>query len=111
MANVTDYKNAGNVCLQKIWVTIELPTIWPLAVAGEVRAGIDETTLIAFDNVRQPICIWCSSDHDEQPVGGHFVDLVRFGTVNGNGFEMVLAVGLNDGSVELDLNVWCRLKL
>src|ERR1041384_3592642 len=111
MTNVTDYKNAGHVCFQEIWITIELPTVRPLAIAGEVRAGIDEAALITLDNVRKPICIWRCSDHDEQRIRRHFVDLVRFGTVNGNGFEMILAVRFDDGGIELDLNVWRRLQL
>src|ERR1043165_2112481 len=96
MTNVADDKNAGHVCLQKAWLTIEFPTVWPLATACEMRPGIDEPPLVAFDNICKPICVGCGSDHDEERVGGHFVDLVRFRTMNGNGFEMILAVRLNN---------------
>src|SRR6185503_3247503 len=100
MTNVTNNKNAGHVCFQKTWLAIEFPAVWPLAIAREVRAGIDEPAVITLDNVREPICIWSRSDHDEQCVSGDFVYLVRFRTLNGNRFEMILTVRLDDGGVE-----------
>src|SRR5215217_4508266 len=82
VSNITDDKDAGHVCFQKPRIAIELPTVWPLAVACEMRAGINEAALIAFHDLSKPVSVWRSSDHDEQRVGGHSVHLVRLSAVN-----------------------------
>src|ERR1700752_333760 len=96
VANVAHDKNAWNVGFQKPRLPIELPAVWPLAFAFELRAGIDETTLIAFHNVCKPVRIRRCSDHDEECVGWYFVYLVRFCTVNRNGFQVSVAVCFHD---------------
>src|SRR4051812_37388677 len=103
--HVADDKDAGNVRFQKAGLAIELPSVRPLAVARELRAGIDKTELITFDNVRQPLRIWRCPDHDEQRVSGNLVYLVRFGAMYRNRFEMIVAMRLNDRRVVFNLNV------
>jgi hypothetical protein len=63
--DVTHDKDAGNIRFQKPWITIELPTIRPFAIAGEMWTGIDKATFIAFNDVRKPFCVWRGADHDE----------------------------------------------
>src|ERR1044072_2522230 len=82
VSNITDDKDAGHVCFQESRIAIELPTIWPLAIACEMRAGVDEAPLIAFHDLSKPVSVWRGSDHDEQRAGGYFVYLVRLSAVN-----------------------------
>src|SRR5689334_14899590 len=77
VSNIADHKDAGNVRFQQTRIAIELPTVGPLAIARELRAGIDKAAFITFDDVREPVCVWRCSDQDEQRVGWHFVCLVR----------------------------------
>ena len=65
VANVTHDKDAGNIGFQKPGLAIEFPTVGPLAVAYELRAGLDESELIALDDVCKPIGIRRCADHDE----------------------------------------------
>src|SRR5689334_12787172 len=80
--NITDDKDAWHVCFQKPRIAIELPTVGPLAIACEMRAGVGEAALVALHDFSKPVSVWRCTDHDEQPVGGNFAYLVRLSAVN-----------------------------
>src|SRR6185503_12998312 len=109
--NIADHKDAGNICLQKPWLAIELPTVWPFPITRELRAGIDKPEFIAFHDVRKPVSVWSCSDHYEERVSWDLVYRVRLRAINRNGLEMIVAMRFNDGCVEFDLNVGSSFEL
>src|ERR1044072_3935514 len=82
VSNVAHDKDARHVCFKKSGLTIELPAVGPLAIAYEMRTGIDKATLITFDDVGKPVGVWRRADQDEQRVGRHLVYFVRLGAMN-----------------------------
>src|SRR6185369_12573591 len=111
VSNVAHDKYAGHVCFQQTRLAIELPPAGPLAIAYELRAGIDKPALIAFDKISKPVGVWRGSDHDEQRVGRYSVYFVRLGAVNRDRLEVIFTMRLYDRRVVFDLNVWSSFEL
>src|SRR5215203_1925733 len=82
VTHVSDYKNTGNVCFQKTWSAVQLPSLRRFTVAHQIGTGENEAALVAFDNVREPVCVRRRANHDEERVGGHPVGMVGRRAVN-----------------------------
>src|ERR1700690_1352397 len=103
--HVAHGKNAGDIGLEQERVAIESPSLGALPILNQIRAGQNESTLIAFDDTSQPIGSRRRSDEDEHRAGWHALKLVGVGTKNGNLFEMGIAMHLGYAGVRPQLNV------
>src|SRR6266404_940657 len=87
VAHIAHNKNSGHVGFEQSRVTIERPRRRSLAPAEKVRAGKNETALVAFYHGAQPFRPWLRADKNVQAGGGHLFFLAREGTQNGEAGE------------------------
>ncbi len=55
MAHVADREYAGHAGFEQAGIAFERPALGPLAIPQQVRAGQDETALVALDDAVQPL--------------------------------------------------------
>src|SRR5260370_14766653 len=74
VAHITDDKDSRHIRFEQTRVTIEGPRRRPLPIAEKVRAGKNETTLVAL-NQAKPFRAGLRADKNEQARGGGVLSL------------------------------------
>src|SRR5208282_4762466 len=105
MANVSDGEDAWDIGFEQKGIAVERPSLGTLSVTDKIGAGQEESTLIALDQISQPIGAGQGSDKNEHGTGGDAFDFGGVRAKHGNFFEMYFAVHLDDARVGPDLNV------
>src|SRR5208337_3072512 len=105
MANVSDGEDAWNICFEQKGIAVERPSLGRLSVTDKIRASQEESTLIALDQISQPIGARQGSDKNEHRTCRNALDFGGIRAKDGNFFEMYFAVHLDHAGVGPDLNV------
>jgi len=78
--HIANGKNAGNIGFEQERVVVERPSLRALPVTYTVKTSQQQTALVPFDHIRQPIRPRQCPNKDEHRTRRHALNLVGIGT-------------------------------
>src|SRR5690242_6299201 len=76
MANVPHGKQSGNIGFEKKWIAVQRPPFRSAAVPQKIGAGKDESAIVSFDHLSQPLGSGHGADENEHGIGRHAFYLI-----------------------------------
>src|ERR1700678_2040293 len=111
MPHIAHRKQSGKICFEQIRIPAERPSLRPLAILYQIRAGQDESMLVSLNDVSEPVGSRRSSDKNKHRTRRHAFGLVTVRTKKGDFLKMRFAVRFRDTGVCPYLNIGTFLDL
>ena len=80
VAHIADGKKAGNICFQQERISIQAPALGAVAVANQVGTRQNESVLVTFDQIGEPIRSRLCADENEHRARRNPVNLAGIRT-------------------------------
>src|SRR5882762_1616274 len=88
MSHIANRENTRDICLKQERVAVQGPTLGLLPVANEIGTSQQETAVVSFDQVSQPLGARLSSDKNKHRTCRNPLNLICVRTQNGDLFQM-----------------------
>src|SRR5580704_13280719 len=111
MTDVADDENARDIRFEQAGIALKRPGSGALAIAKEVGAREDETALVAFDQVAQPLSARLCPDENEEARSGKFLARAARLALHGDACEAGFALDFDDAGLSPDFDIGSFLDL
>src|SRR5277367_3026705 len=105
VAHIADDKDAGDIGFEQARITIERPRRGPLAVAHQVRTVENESALVAFDNVAEPLGAGLCADENEEARSRELLARAARLALHGYSGEVRISLDFDDAGLCPELDV------
>src|SRR5277367_2066985 len=111
VAYVAHDENARDIRFEQAGIALERPGSGALAIAKEVGAREDETALVAFDEVAQPLSARLCADENEEARSGELLARAARLALHGDAREAGFAFNFDDAGLSPDFDIGSLLDL